>query len=111
MKSGLWRSSPLIGAALLLLFSGCASVASTEPERIGYAFWRKTGEMGEIRYQIGVQLIRTIDDKLYWKLSHRILGSRPMREDRLFDPEDFAKTEKIFNDLILKVNNLFSSEI
>lgn len=42
MKSGLWRSSPLIGAALLLLFSGCASVASTEPERIGYAFWRKT---------------------------------------------------------------------
>ncbi len=85
--------------------------AVTEPEEIGYAYWRNTGEKWEIRYQIGVQLIRTIDDRLYWKLSHRILGSRSMREDRLFDPEDFAETERIFNDLILKVNNLFTSEI
>lgn len=85
--------------------------ATTFPKQLGYAYWRANKEKWDISCQAGVQIIRTTGDTLYWNLTHRIVGRRTMKEDRLFEPAEFEETEKIFNDLAFKIMRLFSSEV
>jgi hypothetical protein len=84
--------------------------ATTFPRQLGYIYWRANREKWDVSCQAGVQIIITTGDRLYWNLTHRIIGRRTMSEDRLFEPADFEETEMIFNDLALKITRLFSSE-
>lgn len=82
--------------------------ATTDQRDLGYQYWRVTNEKWKVAYQLGVQVIEAKGGTLYWKLSHRIVGSRSGKQDRMFEPNDFEITEKIVNEVIRKLMKLFS---
>ncbi|MDN3521150.1 hypothetical protein [Halomonas ramblicola] len=83
--------------------------ATTDPKDVGYQYWRTTNEKWKISYQIGVQVIETRKGMLYWKLSHKIIGSRTGKQDRLFEPSDFEVTESEINKLTRRLTRLLSA--
>ena len=85
------------------------SSATTDPKDIGYQYWRATNEKWKVSYQVGVQIIETREGMLYWRLSHKIVGIRSGKQNRLFDPSDFEKTESIIIELTRKLMRLFSA--
>ena len=82
--------------------------ATTEPKNIGYQYWKVTNEKWNVSYQLGVQIIEA-GGVVYWKLSHKIIGSRSGKQDRTFDPADFDVTEQKVNEITRKLMNLFSA--
>lgn len=81
---------------------------TTLPKDIGFQVWDRTSEKWMISYQVGIQIINFREDQNYWKLTHRIVGSRSGQNDRLFDPSDFKILDEIFLKLNKKLMDLFS---
>lgn len=82
--------------------------ATTEPRNTGYQIWKVTNEKWKVSYKIGVQLIRASEHRLYWKMSHKIVGSRQGKHDREFAPYDFEITENEFNKINHDLTNALS---
>ena len=84
-------------------------VATTDPKSIGYQYWRVTNEKWKVSYQLGVQIMKATNGVVYWKLSHKIVGSRSGKQNRLFEPSDFEVTESVVNEISRKLMKLFST--
>ncbi len=83
--------------------------ATTDPKNVGYQYWRVTNEKWNVTYQLGVQIIKVRGGLIYWKLSHKIIGSRSGKQDRMFEPSDFEVTEQVVNKITRKLMILFST--
>jgi len=77
----------------------------TLPTYAGVYRWRENNEKWKLSYQLGFQLIKGSDDRVFWTLSHKIVGIRSGREPRTFGASDFDETEKIFTKLKLVISN------
>lgn len=73
--------------------------AITEPVSIGKHRWRRNGDKWDLTYQVGFQVIESKRGQIFWRITHKITGSRSGKEPRLFSPEDFDETESVFNGL------------
>lgn len=82
--------------------------ATTLPKSIGKHRWRRNGEKWDLSYQLGVQILHGSNGQLFWRLTHKITGTRSGREPRLFQPVDFDKTEKLVNEMHRKLSIAFS---
>lgn len=83
-------------------------IVTTNPISLGYQVWRSTNEKWSISMQVSLQIMRDKRGQLYWRLSHRIIGSRSGTQDRLFAPEDFEITNQRINDLTSKLSHIFA---
>lgn len=81
--------------------------ATTDPQDLGYLVWRATNEKWKVSYQLALQIIKGPGSQLYWKLTHRIVGSRSGNQNRSFQPQDFEETSEITSELSSKLANLF----
>ena len=86
------------------------SSATTLPKKIGIQRWRANGEKWHLEYQLSVQIIESNGSQLFWKLSHKIIGTRSGRQPRLFYPEDFDITENIVNEVHQKIIYAFREQ-
>ncbi len=81
--------------------------AITEPVSIGKHRWRRNGDKWDLSYQVGFQVIESKRGQIFWRITHKITGSRSGKEPRLFSPEDFDETESIFNGMQRYLSNAF----
>jgi len=81
--------------------------ANTEPVSIGKHRWRRNGDKWDLTYQVGFQVFESKHGQVFWRITHKIVGSRSGKEPRLFSPEDFDETESIFNGLQSDLSQAF----
>jgi len=84
-------------------------IVTTNPISLGYQVWRSTNEKWNISLQVSLQIMKDKRGQLYWRLSHRIIGSRSGTQDRLFAPEDFEVASQRINELISKLSRVFAA--
>ncbi len=79
----------------------------TEPVEIGKHRWRRNSDKWDLTYQVGFQVIESRGGQIFWRITHKITGSRSGKESRLFSPEDFDETESVFNGLQRDLSHAF----
>lgn len=70
---------------------------TTLPINIGKHRWRRNNDKWDLTYQVGFQVLESRSGQVFWRIIHKIMGTRPGKEPRSFEPSDFDETEKIFN--------------
>lgn len=81
--------------------------AITEPVPIGKHRWRSNNDKWELAYQVAFQVIESKNGYVFWRITHKITGTRSGKQPRAFSPSDFDETESIFNSLQSELSSFF----
>ena len=81
--------------------------AITGRKELDKCLWLKNREKWDLTYQIGFQVLEGDEDKHWWRITRKIIGTRSSREPRSFEASDFKKTQEIFDGLQREMSNEF----
>ena len=85
-------------------------IGTTEKKEMGHLVWKETNEKWKVWYALSFQVIQPKSGQGYWKLSHRVVGTRSGEEDRIFEPYDFDLIGKEVSSIYLSLMNLLSEK-
>ena len=81
--------------------------AITDRVELGSCRLLESSDRWKLVYQIGFQTFEGNDNDHWWRITRKIIGTRPGKKFRSFEAHDFKETQKIFDGLNREMSNNF----